>query len=156
MVQGPYPWRARRYQGSRPTAMRTKKGLARTIREISTFEQGRNRSRHVIRIVDVFLPTCTDARLHLVFESLGLRLDEYRAFRGYDREDAQPAHHARRLILHFGRALDYLHRGLGLVHAAVSHACSIGREDPSSLSRGVWCRLGGFTSLEEASSFIIY
>lgn len=121
----------------------------RTIREVFALEQCRDRCRHVIRILDMFLDSVD--LLHLVFESWGLPLHHFRAQRGYGREDAQPCHHVRRVIFHIGEALHYLHWSLDLVHACVSLECILVAEDPGSLSRGIFCRLGGFTSLEEAS-----
>ena len=136
-----------------PIALTTDIGKVRLVREIFALEQCRNCCPHVIRIVDMFMGSASDDCLHLVFEAWGIPMDQFRAVRGYDRYDAQPSHHLRQCLLHIGSALCYLHWRLGLVHASVRPDCVLVTEDPDSLSRRVSCRLSGFTSLEEASTF---
>ena len=132
-------------------------GAARMVREVFVLEQCRDRCPHVIRILDMFVvESGTDFIIHLVFESWGIRLHEYRAQRGYGREVAQPAHHIQRVVKHIGKSLDYIHTELGLIHAGVSLENIVTRETPHSLSRGIECRLGGCSSLEEASSSLFW
>ena len=133
------------------------RGTARAVRELFVLEQCRDRCHHVIRILDMsVVGQGTDFIIHLVFESWGIRLHEYRAQRGYGRVGAQPAHHIQRVVKHIGKTLDYIHSELGLIHAGVSLENIIVKEIPHSLSRGIECRLGGCSSLEEASSSLFW
>ena len=136
-----------------PVRSTTDTGKARLVRELFTLEQLRLFSPHVIRIADLFTaPIGNQHRLHLVFEHFGIPLDQYRELLGFDRCDAQPSHHICKVLLHIGGALDHLHSRLGLVHASVCRECILVEQVVGSPSGEIVCRLGGFTSLEEAST----
>ena len=136
-----------------PVTSTTDTGKARLVRELFALEQLRLFSPHVIRIADFFTaPFGNQHRLHLVFEHFGIPLDQYRELLGFDRCDAQPSHHICKFLLHIGGALDHLHSRLGLVHASVCRECILVEQVVGSPSGEIVCRLGGFTSLEEAST----
>jgi hypothetical protein len=123
----------------------------RTVREIFTLECGRDRGACLPRILDAFTK-CTETHngFYVVFEVFGIPMDQFRTVHGYDREDAQPVGHIRKMCLHCCRALYYLHDTLGLIHTDVTLANIIVKVLPDSMAGAISCKLGGFTLLEEA------
>ena len=123
----------------------------RTIREVFTLESGRDRGACFPRILDAFTKcTAKHNGFYVVFEVYGIPMDQFRTVHGYGREDAQPLGHIRKMCFDCCRALYYLHDTLCLLHTDVTLANIIVKVLAGSLSGAISCRLGGFTSLEEA------